>query len=110
VSERFLKRAVKRHFKALGYTVSMRRIRLGNTEVDGEAVGPRGEKVAIEIKTPSDDLCRGLGQLAESMTYGYSPVLVTTLKNAKKVDRTVFQFFGWTLLGVNSKGEVHKVY
>ena len=42
----------------------MRRIRLGNTEVDGEATGPDGQRIAIEIKTPRDDLARGIGQLA----------------------------------------------
>jgi len=37
----------------------MRRIRLGNTEVDGEAIGPKGERIAFEIKAPRDDLARG---------------------------------------------------
>ena len=42
MSEAFLKRAVKKCFEALGYAVKMRRIRLGNTEIDGEALGPKG--------------------------------------------------------------------
>jgi len=39
MSQRFLKWALKRHYKALGYNVRMARIRLGNTEIDGEVVG-----------------------------------------------------------------------
>ena len=105
MSERLLKWAIKRHYIALGYKVSMRRIRLGNAEIDGEAVGPTGERIAIEIKTPNDDIVRGIGQLTEALAFGYNkPVLVTTL-NAKKIDRTAFQKFGFTLLGVNSNGE-----
>jgi len=37
----------------------MRRIRLCSTEVDGEAIGPKGKRIAFEIKTPRDDLARG---------------------------------------------------
>ncbi len=48
LSERFLKQAVRRYFKSLGYSVKMARIRLGNTEIDGEAVGLNGEGIAIE--------------------------------------------------------------
>jgi len=65
MSERFLKWAVKRHYKALGYRVHIARIRLGNTEIDGEVVG-EGWKIALEIKSPTDDLTRVLGQLAEA--------------------------------------------
>jgi len=86
LSERFLKWAVKRRYKGLGYKVSMRRIRLGNTEVDGEAIGPQGETVAIEIKTLRDDLARGIGQLAEALAFCYDKaVLVTLLKNTRTI-------------------------
>jgi len=57
LSERFLKRAVRRYYKSLGYEVRLGRIRLGNTE--------------IEVKTPSDDLARGIGQLGEALASGY---------------------------------------
>jgi hypothetical protein len=110
MSEAFLKRSIKKHFRALGYRVSMRRIRLGNSEINGEATGPDGERIAIEIKTPSDDVVRGLGQLAESIAYGYSKaILVTTLRTARKLDRNVFIHYGWNLLGVNSKGEIQRI-
>ena len=67
MSERFLKWVVKRHYKASSYKVSMRRIRLGNTEVDGEAIGPNGERIAIEIKTPRDYLVRGMGSTSSRL-------------------------------------------
>jgi len=110
LSERFLKWAVKRHYKALGYKVSMRRIRLGNTEIDGEATGPDGQRIAIEIKTPSDDLARGIGQLAEALAFGYyKAVLITTLRNTKTINDSVFKRFGFGLVGVDSRGNVHLV-
>jgi len=107
LSERFLKRAVKWYFKSLGYDVRIARIRLGNTEIDGEAVR-NGERIAIEIKTLSDDLARGLGQLAEALASGYNQaVLVTTLRKAKRIESPVFSTAGFTLLAVDSKGNVH---
>ena len=109
MSERFLKWAVKRHYKALGYKVRIGRIRLGNTEIDGEVVG-EGWKIALEIKSPADDLTRGLGQLAEALAFGYTQAaIVTTLRKAKQIDPTVFERLGLMLLGVNSSGKVHVV-
>jgi len=103
-----LKWAVKRHYKVLGFKVSMRRIRLGNTEVDGEAIGSNGERIAIEIKTPRDDLARGIGQIAEALAFGYDrAVLVTTLKNTRTIDDSVFKKFGFGLIGVDSRGNIH---
>jgi hypothetical protein len=99
---------VKRHYKSLGYGVKIARIRLGNTEIDGEAVGLDGGKIAIEIKTPSDDLARGLGQLAEALAFGYrQAVLVTTMRKAKRIMSPVFSMPGFTVLAVDSKGNVH---
>jgi len=110
MSEAFLKRAVKRHFKALGYSVRMRRIRLGNAEIDGEALSVDGWRIAIEVKTITDDVVRGIGQLAEASAFGYNQVvLVTTLRNAKKIDEAVFRHYSWSLLGVDAKGEVHEI-
>jgi len=109
MSERFLKWALKRHYKALGYKVRVSRIRLGNTEIDGEVVG-EGWKIALEIKSPGDDLTRGLGQLAEAVAFGYTQAaIVTTLRKARQVDPTVFDRLGLILLGVNSSGKVHIV-
>ena len=109
MSERFLRWAVKRHYKALGHKVRIARIRLGNAEIDGEVVG-EGWKIALEIKSPSDDLTRGLGQLAEAVAFGYAQAaIVTTLRRAKRVDPTVFERLGLMLLGVNSPGKVHVV-
>jgi len=110
LSERFLKWAIKRHYKALGYKVSMRRIRLGNTEVDGEAIGPNGERIAIEIKTPRDDLARGIGQLAEALSFNYDKaVLVTTHRNARTIQDSAFKKFGFGLIGVDSRGNTHSI-
>jgi len=86
----------------LGY-----RIRLGNTEIDGEAVGSDGVRIAIEVKTPSDDLARGLGQLGEALASGYNQaVLVTTSRKAKQIGSPIFRVSGFTLLAVDSKGRV----
>jgi len=107
LSERFLKRAVKRYYRSLGYGIRIARIRLGNCEIDGEAVGLDGKKIAIEIKTPSDDLARGLGQLAEALASGYSQaVLVTTLRKARRIESPIFRLPEFTILAVDSKGNV----
>jgi len=88
----------------------MRRIRLGNTEVDGEAIGPNGERIATEIKTPRDDLARGIGQIAEALAFGYDrAILVTTLKNTRTIDDSVFKRFGFGLIGVDSRGNIYLV-
>jgi hypothetical protein len=88
----------------------MRSIRLGNVAVDGEVIGS-GWKMALELKTPRDDITRGIGQLAEALAYGYSQVaLVTTLRAAKRIDSAVFDKLGLVLLGVHSKGNVKQVY
>jgi len=89
-----LKRAVRRYYKSLGYEVRLGRIRLGNTE--------------IEVKTPSDDLARGIGQLGEALASGYDQaVLVTTLRRAKRIGSPIFSIPGFTLLAVDSNGKVH---
>jgi hypothetical protein len=86
--------------------VRLQSISLGNTAIDGEVIG-NGWRMALEIKTPEDDITRGLGQMAEAIAFGYDKAaLVTTLKKAKKIDRTVFDKTGLVLLGVDSKGNV----
>jgi hypothetical protein len=88
----------------------MRSIRLGNVAIDGEVQG-KGWKMALELKTPRDDVTRGIGQLAEALAYGYNRVvMVTTLKAARDIDSKVFERLGLILLGVDSKGEVKQVY
>jgi hypothetical protein len=43
----------------------MRSIKLGNVAIDGEVEG-KGWKMALELKTPMDDVTRGIGQLSEA--------------------------------------------
>ena len=74
MSERFLKWAIRRHFREKGLKVRMAGIRLGNTEIDGEVEG-KGWKLALELKSSNDDLTRGLGQAAERWCSVTSPVL-----------------------------------
>jgi hypothetical protein len=66
--------------------------------------------MGLELKTPRDDITRGIGQLTEALAYGYDrAALVTTLHNTKYIDRVVFDKFGYILLGIDSKAEVHTV-
>jgi hypothetical protein len=110
LSETFLKRAIKKHFEGLGFKVSIKRIKLGNSEIDGEATSQNGTKIAIEVKTYSDDVVRGLGQLCEALAFGYDKAfLVTTIRKAKKIDKATFKYFGLKLVGVDSKGKIHEI-
>jgi hypothetical protein len=110
MSERFLKWAIRRHFHEKGLKVRVARIRLGNTEIDGEIEG-KGWKMALELKAPGDDLTRGLGQAAEALAFGYErAAIVTTLKRAQRANSALFDRLGLVLLGVDSKGNVHQVY
>lgn len=102
----WLKWKITKHFIDQGLQVHLRSIRLGNTAIDGEVIG-NGCKRALEIKTPSDDVTRALGQLTEALAFGYDKAaLVTTLNKAKKINRVVFDKTGFLLLAVNSKGDV----
>jgi hypothetical protein len=77
--------------------------------VDGVAVGPEGERIAIEIKSPSDDIVRGIGQCYEAVCAGYNrAVLVTTLRVARKLRKRVFQRRGIRLIGVDAKARVYR--
>jgi hypothetical protein len=107
---RWLKWAIARHFRQKGLKVHLASIRLGNVAIDGEVEG-KGWKMALEIKTPGDDITRGIGQLTEALAYGYNQVaLVTTLRTARKIDSGVFDKLGLVLLGIDSKGKVRQVY
>ena len=109
-NERFLKWAAKRYLTEQQYRVRFSRIRLGNFEIDGEATGPNGERIGIEIKTKRDDICRGIGQLAEAIAFGYQgTVLATTFKRAKRLDRKVFEHFRIQLLGIDGTGNAHEL-
>ena len=70
----------------------MKPARVGNAVVDGVALSPEGERIAIEVKSPRDDIIRGIGQCTEALAAGYSrAVLVTTLRVGKKLKKHVFQ-------------------
>lgn len=65
----------------------------------------------MEIKTPNDDVTRGLSQLAEALAYGYDQAaLITSLRNVRTIKTTVFRKLGFTLLGIDSTGTIHQVY
>ena len=40
--------------------------------VDGVAIGPEHEQIAIEVKSPRDDIVRGIGQCFEALAAGYT--------------------------------------
>ena len=108
-NERWLKWAIGRYYRSKGYKVSMKPARVGNAMVDGVAIGAEGERIAIEVKSPSDDVVRGIGQCCEALAAGYGrAVLVTTLRVAKKLRKRVFQRRGMKLIGVDAKARVHR--
>jgi predicted RecB family endonuclease len=108
-NERWLRWAIARYYRSKGYKVSMKPARVGNAMVDGIAVGPEGERIAIEVKSPSDDIVRGIGQCYEALAAGYGRVvLVTTLRVATKLKKRVFQRRGLRLIGIDAKARVHR--
>ena len=73
------------------------------------SIGPEGERIAIEVKSPRDDVVRGIGQCYEALAAGYGRVvLVTTLRIAKKLRKRVFQRKGMRLVGVDEKARIHR--
>jgi hypothetical protein len=85
----------------------MRPARVGNAMIDGIAIGPEGERIGIEVKSPRDDIVRGIGQCYEALAAGYGRVvLVTTLRVARKLKKRVFQRRG--MIGVDAKAQVHR--
>ena len=69
----WLEWAVTKHFRSKGLQVKIGSIKLGNVAIDGEVEG-KGWKMALELKTPKDDVTRGIGQLAEALAYGHNQV------------------------------------
>lgn len=66
-NERWLKWAVARYYREHGFRVVMKPARAGNPMVDGVVLSPEGERIAIEVKSPSDDIVRGVGQCFEAL-------------------------------------------
>jgi hypothetical protein len=92
-----------------GYKVAMKPAKAGNAAVDGVAVSPEQEQIAIEVKSPHDDLVRGIGQCYEAICFGYArSILVTTLRVARGVRKSAFEGSGITLIGIDSKANVHR--
>jgi hypothetical protein len=108
-NEGWLKWAIARYYRSHGYKVTMKSARAGNALVDGVAVGPEGERTAIEVKSPQDDVIRGIGQCYEAVCAGYTrPALVTTLKTAGKLRKRAFQRRDIRLIGVDAKARVRR--
>jgi len=109
-NERWLRWAVCRHFRQKGLKVNPNSVKVGNAMIDAEVVG-QGWKMALEIKSTSDDVVRGIGQLTEALAHGYqSAAMVTSLRHARKIKPHSFDKLGLILLGVDSKGNAHQVY
>lgn len=108
-NERWLRWAIARYYRLHGYKVSMKSARAGNAMIDGVAVSPDGERIAIEVKSPRDDIIRGVGQCFEAICAGYNrAVLVTTLRVARRLKKQAFQRRGIRLVGVDAKARVHR--
>jgi hypothetical protein len=104
-----LRWAIARYYRSIGYRVSMKPARAGNAFVDGVALSPDGERIAIEVKSPSDDIIRGVGQCFEALAAGYNrAVLVTTLRVARKLRKRVFQPRNLRLIAVDAKAHIHR--
>jgi len=91
---RWLKWAISRHFRQKGLKVHLASIRLGNVATDGEVEGT-GWKMALEIKTPGDDITRGIGQLAEAQAYGYNQVALVTTSIQHEVTHGLKRVINW---------------
>ena len=48
----------------------MRPAKAGDAMVDGVAVGPEGERIAIEVRSPRDDIVRVVGQCFGALAAG----------------------------------------
>jgi hypothetical protein len=108
-NERWPKWAITRYYRSLGYKVSMKPARVGNAFVDGIALSRDGERIAIEVKSPSDGIIRGVGQCFEALAAGHNrAVLVTTLRVAKKLRKRVFQRRGLKLIGIDARARIHR--
>jgi hypothetical protein len=87
----------------------MKPARAGNAFVDSVALSLEGERIAIEVKSPGDDIIRGIGQCYEAVCAGYGrAVLVTTLRVARKLRKRVFQRRGIGLIGVDARARIHR--
>lgn len=105
-NERWMRWAIARYYRSIRYRVSMKPVKVGNAMIDGIAMGPEGERIGIEVKSPADDIVRGIGQCYEALAAGYSRVLlVTTLRVARK---RVFQRRGLKLIGVDAKARIYR--
>jgi hypothetical protein len=49
-NERWLRWAIARYYRSHGYKVAMKPACVGNAMVDGVAIGPEGERIAIEAR------------------------------------------------------------
>jgi predicted RecB family endonuclease len=107
-NERWLKWAIARYYRSHGYKVTMKPARAGNAMVDGVAIGQDGERIAIEVKSPHDDIVRGIGQCYEATCAGYTrALLVTSLRIARGLRKRAFH--GRLLLtGVDAKARIHR--
>jgi hypothetical protein len=65
--------------------------------------------LVIEVKTPSDDVIRGVGQCFEALPAGYNrAALVTTLRVARKLRKRVLQRRNLKLIGVDARARVYR--
>lgn len=77
--------------------------------LDGIAISSEGERIGIEVKSPRDDIIRGVGQCFEAICAGYNrAVLVTTLRVARRLKKRAFQRRGIRLVGVDAKARIHR--
>ncbi len=87
----------------------MKPVRAGNAMLDGIAIDPDGRRTVIEVKSPRDDIVRGIGQCYEGYCAGFNRViLVTTLRVAKKMKKKTFERRGIRLIGIDAKARIHR--
>ena len=75
-NERWLRWAIARYYRSHGYRVTMKPARANNALVDGVAIGPEGERIAIEVKSPRDDrhVGRSMGEGSSAAADATAPI------------------------------------
>jgi len=92
-------RAVRHHWKGHSFAYE---VKCGNVLLDIVVDG----SIAIEVKSDMDDVVRGIADLAFARAHGYAyAVLVTSKRQALRLDKRVFEAYGFGLAYAADRGK-----